>query len=156
MTRNRTHLVIVVGVVALVALGACGSDEPPPDPPAQIAPVLPVAVSPELLEAVGKTVDMAVRDTVILRAGAEIHVDHGQIRLVPNGDYVDLDDLSTFQVYVDELIFRVPGDQLVNGVDTEGTPIKNLSMHADGERLLKSGGDAAALWGAVFLDEGGR
>jgi hypothetical protein len=131
----------VASLLALfLVVGACSNAErSAPTPAERSAASIPVQVSKELHDAVGGTVDVTIRDTVLLWSGVELRVESAEIRLEPYGDFVDLEDPSSFEVFVDHLVFRVPGPQLVSGVATEGTPVKDVAMSTDGKMFVLNG-----------------
>lgn len=109
--------------------------------PAPIATVAPLQAD-DLTAAVGAPVHLDARDLRIETGGAQIDVPYLQARLIPNGDYVDLDRPRTFSVTVDALEVRIP-EQTISAalVDRRGEkpPFASLQLRTESSGLVIEG-----------------
>jgi hypothetical protein len=135
-------------VPALLLLAACSkrpaADVAAPEPETPPAPAsLPLDAPGGVKADLGKPVHLEGRDLAIEPNGARLHVNYLSGELVPvgDGDLVDLETPSSFEVRVDALEVVIPEQTIEAALAIPGddAPFRELKVRTEGESLVLDG-----------------
>lgn len=125
----------------LLAILGCSNGPSREAPPDATPAELPVTPPLNLAEMVGQPVGLRARDLVLQVEGARIEVPYLVGRLVPVGEYVDLDVPTSFVVEINAVELRIPEQSLQHAIGGPGgeSPFRELTVRTEGEVFVLEG-----------------